>query len=320
MAETLACLQAQTHRELDVLISVDGPDEASVEACRPFLEDARFRLEVHRERLGWAGNVERTIRARRGGFYTYLQQDDVVSPTMVADLMAAARRWPAASICYAEMDVSGQSTELVRHPPIVGESLARALTHLERLHTSMFRGLIPGWALDQVGPLRSSPYDDFGGEHPFMAQLALAGEFRLVDGPTYYKRLHGGNLHLSWRRWSPARKRAAWASLAAGMAWAIVPAGGSPRERWRLLFTVLHRFLVKRRRRWMYHDLDFTAAGRIAMLAAILREVRADRDLDLPALLDSHWARIERRTTARFTAAEPVPAAQVSSLPPSRPA
>lgn len=313
VAETLACLQGQTHRELDVLISVDGPDDPSVEACRPFLEDARFRLEVHPERAGWAANMQRTIDARRGAFYLYQQQDDIASPTYVADLLAATRRWPQASICYAEMDVSGQATALVRDPHLVGEPLTRALTHLEQLHTSMFRGLIPGWAIERVSPLRSNPHDDFCAEHPFMAGLALAGEFRLVDGPTYYKRLHGGNLHLSWLNWSPERRRDAWANLAAGLAGVIVPAGGSPPERWRLLFTVLHRFLVRQRGRWTYLDRDPTPPSRGDLLAAVKREFRADPRCDLPALLGGDWSKIERRIDARFG-----PAGASAPLPPSR--
>ena len=48
IADTLASVQAQTHRDLEVLVSVDGPDPATEEACRPFLADPRFRLVVQR--------------------------------------------------------------------------------------------------------------------------------------------------------------------------------------------------------------------------------------------------------------------------------
>jgi len=58
----LDCILKQTYSNLDVLVSVDGPDPASVDACRPFLGDARVRMEVQPARLGWAGNTERTIR------------------------------------------------------------------------------------------------------------------------------------------------------------------------------------------------------------------------------------------------------------------
>ena len=56
IAETLTSIQAQTHEDLEVLISLDGPDPATEEACRPFLSDPRFRLMSQPRNLGWVGN------------------------------------------------------------------------------------------------------------------------------------------------------------------------------------------------------------------------------------------------------------------------
>jgi glycosyltransferase involved in cell wall biosynthesis len=243
---TLECLRTQTYPHLDVLISVDAADAASAEAARPFLADPRFRMHVQPSRLGWAGNTAWTMRERRGAFFIYQQHDDQVSPTYVADLVQAASHWPQAAICYAQMTVSGVQSFVVRNKPVTGAPLARALTHLERLDTGMLRGLIRGSALDATSGLLVNEFEGFGSEHRFMAELALAGEFRLVEGPTYYKRLHGENLHLKWYHWPEERKRAAWACLAAWMVEVIVPAGDCVPSRWRLLETVLDRFVVAR--------------------------------------------------------------------------
>lgn len=37
MPTALTCLQEQTFREFDAIISVDGNDQETAEACRPFL-------------------------------------------------------------------------------------------------------------------------------------------------------------------------------------------------------------------------------------------------------------------------------------------
>ena len=54
VADTLRCLEQQTHRNLDVLISVDGADEETAAVCKPFLKDTRFKMVVQptRTRLG----------------------------------------------------------------------------------------------------------------------------------------------------------------------------------------------------------------------------------------------------------------------------
>jgi glycosyltransferase involved in cell wall biosynthesis len=89
---TLECLRTQSYQDLDVLISVDAGDQQSAQACEPFLRDQRFRMHIQPSRLGWAGNTDWTMRERRGEFYIFQQHDDQISPTYVADLVAAALR------------------------------------------------------------------------------------------------------------------------------------------------------------------------------------------------------------------------------------
>ncbi len=245
---TLECLRTQSYANLDVLISVDAADRESAEACEPFLRgDPRFRMHVQPARLGWAGNTDWTMRQRRGEFYIFQQHDDQVSPTYVADLVAAALRYPDAAICYAEVHASGVINQVMRGVPLLGPPVDRVLTHLKFMDHAAFRGLIRGAALASTSGLLLSdfdPYDSYGTETRLLAELALLGEFRLVLGPTYYKRVHGANLYLKRQRWSDQQKRLAWACLAAWMAEVVVPAGRSDEERRRMFDTVLERFLV----------------------------------------------------------------------------
>jgi glycosyltransferase involved in cell wall biosynthesis len=298
---TLECLRTQSYANLDVLISVDAADEASAEAARPFLADPRFRMEVQPTRLGWAGNSDWTIRNRRGEFWIYQQHDDQVSPTYVEDLVGAAHAHPGAAVLYSEMQISGTYEQLVRHPSLVGGPVQRALMHLKRLDTSSFRGLIRGGMLDRTHGLKVDAYESFASFHVLLAELALQGEVLRVDGPTYYKRLHGANLHLKWRDWTPERKRGAWASLAAGMIQAIVPAGETPDARWRLLLAVLDRFVRKRRNLWMFYEPDpEDAAGRAALIGQILEQVQPSWGLDLAAALETPWPKLQRRAIRKL--------------------
>lgn len=243
---TLECLRTQTYGNLDVLISVDGSDSPSIEACKPFLSDPRFRLHVQPARLGWAGNHDWTVRARRGEFYIYQQHDDQVSPDYVEALVAAALQWPRASICFSKVKITGLQNRINRSGSCLGDPIARALRYMERLDTIMLRGLMRSSALSGTSGLMVNEFEGYGSEYRFLAEMALAGEFRFVEGPTYYKRVHGKNLHLKWYSWPPERKRDAWVLLAASMIEVIVPIGASPDERWRLLYAVFERFLFSR--------------------------------------------------------------------------
>jgi glycosyltransferase involved in cell wall biosynthesis len=246
LPELLECLKNQSYENIDVLISVDNRDQASADACKPFLEqDSRFRMEVQPVRLGWAGNTDWTMRHRRGDFFIYQQHDDLLSPTYVADLVEAAARWPNAAICFAKMEYVGQDIPEKDVPSLVGEPKARALTFMRRLDWEPFRGLIRGSALDKTSGLLLSdcdPFDSFGTEFRFMTELALAGEFRFVKGPIYFKNLHGENLSTKREGQSREYRVAAVACWTAWMIEVIVPVGATVPERYSLLMAVLERF------------------------------------------------------------------------------
>jgi glycosyltransferase involved in cell wall biosynthesis len=55
VAETLESVLRQRGAELTIVVSVDGGDETSAAACRPFLADPRVRLLVQPRRLPWHG-------------------------------------------------------------------------------------------------------------------------------------------------------------------------------------------------------------------------------------------------------------------------
>jgi glycosyltransferase involved in cell wall biosynthesis len=242
----LECLRTQSYKDIDVLISVDGGDQASAEAAKPFLQqDPRLRMQVHPSRLGWAGNTDWTMRQRRGDFYIYQQHDDLVSPTYIAELVDAARRWPNAVLCFAKLRFTGQRDEEISSPSVLGGPKERALSYLRTLDWVPFRGLIRGPALAKTSGLLLSdfdPFDSLGTEHRFMAELALLGEFRFVEGPTYFKSWHGGNLSIKRDSWSREHWLTALAYYAAWMIEVIAPAGASARARRRLFKITLERF------------------------------------------------------------------------------
>jgi glycosyltransferase involved in cell wall biosynthesis len=243
----LDCLRTQTYKNIEVLVSVDGADQASAEACKPFLrEDSRFRMHIQPSRLGWAGNTDWTMRQRRGDFYVYQQHDDLLSPDYIAELVEASARWPNAVICFSKMHFMGQERSA---PSLLGDRNARILRYLHRLDFEPFRGLIRGSALDNTSGLLLSnfdPFDSLGTEFRFMAELAILGEFRFVEGPTYFKSWHGKNLSAKREGWSLQQRITAKACWAAWMIEVIAASGASVRERRELFKITLERFAGRR--------------------------------------------------------------------------
>src|SRR5262249_22816156 len=74
VAGALKCLQDQTVRDFEVIISVDGNDQATADACRPFLVDERFRMIVHPDRLDWFGNFKWLLQQPLSEFFCYRHQ------------------------------------------------------------------------------------------------------------------------------------------------------------------------------------------------------------------------------------------------------
>jgi hypothetical protein len=309
LAVTLECLRTQTYPQLDVLISVDAADMETARSCEPYLaRDSRFRMTVQPKRLGWAGNTDWTMRERRGEFYIFQQHDDQVSPTYVADLVAAASLAPNAAICFAEAQ-SNVASYTSRGFVLSGPSpVDRVSAYLESMDCVPFRGLIRSTALATTSGLLLSdfdPFDSYGTEIRFMAQLALWGDFRFVPGPVYYKRLHGNNLHLKREIWSDDKRQISWAQLAAWMIEVIVPAGSGAEECRRLFDLVLDRFVVPHAPwRWVRAParmLSATTSAALAPLRALLTRIKSSE-------------RIVHTVAGRWMLYEPADPAQCAAM------
>lgn len=328
----IECLKSQTYANIDVLISVDANDEPTAEACQPLIgQDSRFRMHLQPERLGWAGNTDWTMRHRRGEFYIYQQHDDLISPTYIADLVEAAHRWPEAAICFSKLRYVGARSWEVSVPPVVGDRLARALAYLRRLDWVPFRGLIRGSAMDKTSGLLLSdfdPFDSLGTEIRFMTELALAGEFRFVRGPTYFKTWDGRNLSAARSDWPRSRRIRATACWAAWMIEVIVPAGRSVEERRRLFTIALDRFVqAQDRLRWCMSILlndarpgvtpgmiwaqmkrnpvppglgAISLADCRSLVSIIIERLKGEGRFPIAGLLETTWSALEREIGSRY--------------------
>jgi glycosyltransferase involved in cell wall biosynthesis len=155
VAAALKCLQEQTFRDFEVIISVDGNDQATADACRPFLIDERFRMIIHPERLDWFGNFNWLLQQPLSEFFCYRQHDDTTAPEFFEVLLRAADARPDAAAVYTDCQWMGGRTDIEIAPSIEGDTLDRLRQHIEQKHPVAVRGLIRREAIEQAGPIRA---------------------------------------------------------------------------------------------------------------------------------------------------------------------
>ena len=134
ISKALDCLQRQTFGNFEAIISVDGGDEETAVACRPFLTDPRFRMVVHSDRLDWVGNFNWLLQQDLQEFFCYRQHDDTTAPEFFETLLQAADKEPNAAAIYADCRYSGLGHDFTEtFPSIEGEPLERLFQYVQRV-------------------------------------------------------------------------------------------------------------------------------------------------------------------------------------------
>jgi GT2 family glycosyltransferase len=232
VAETLQSIKAQTHQDLDVLISIDGNDQESADCCRPFLTDSRFKMVMQDRQLGWAENISFLMSKNSGDFWYYHQQDDLVTPEYIEILLKYARDTPAAAVVYTDIQAFGDIDLFMSQASVTGTAAVREISLLISHHPAVaFRGLTRRDALRQAAGVRSNEIECFSADTTWMASVARAGELHRVPRPMYLKRYHADNVHTKWASWSVEKMRQAWQVHCRDMVIEALPAGNTILER-----------------------------------------------------------------------------------------
>jgi glycosyltransferase involved in cell wall biosynthesis len=86
LGETLRSILAQTYRDFEIIVVNDaGPDISHI--IQPLNTDGRIRLITHEKNKGLAGARNTGIRAARGKYIAYLDDDDIFHPHHLVTLV-----------------------------------------------------------------------------------------------------------------------------------------------------------------------------------------------------------------------------------------
>ena len=122
LAETIACVRAQTCREWELLLVEDGSADGSLAEIRRCMEetgDSRIRLICQPSNMGAARARNRGLAEARGRYIAYLDADDLWMPRKLERELAFMEEKEAAFAFtgYEFADGRGQGTGKVVHVP-----------------------------------------------------------------------------------------------------------------------------------------------------------------------------------------------------------
>lgn len=156
----------QTHRQIEVIVVVDGPDPETVSAVRE-INDPRLRLVVSPRRSTAAGARNAGADHATGEWIAFLDDDDEWLPSKLERQIAFASGRPPALLTCLSRVVTPNATYVL--PQVIFDNSGpideylfdrrSLLGGLGAIQTSSY--LLPRWLFDKVRFNVESPHDDW---------------------------------------------------------------------------------------------------------------------------------------------------------------
>jgi len=296
LEESLASVQNQTHSEIEVIMSLDGPDPDCEEICQRFLKDSRFRLVIQPRRLGWMNHANWLMSQVQTEFWHLQEHDDIIEPTFLETLIEHARAHPNAAAVFGDVRTFGNFEIQIRMSSVVGDAVTRQLKLIyEHFQGVAPLGLIRTEALRLSGGLPANEFENFAADTTLMAGLARWGELHRLPLELYRKRVHAESTHATWWGWETDRRCQAWQAHCLDMLQQALLVDATPQDRRLLWLAVVGRLVSPRTASHFLPIAELTVTERADMLDSFLKRVRTS-SIDIPASLDATWDEIETWT------------------------
>ncbi len=211
LPEAVASLRAQTFDDWECIVVDDGSEDETPELlARLAAEDARVR-PVRQDQAGPAVARNRALREARGEFVQFLDADDVIPPTKLADHVAELNADAGVDIVYGP-SLYFDDDDLDGAPRTAIHDLdAPEPDRVDGAGTDVVAVLLRENVLTIEAPLvRRTVFDELGGfdeqlrritDWHFWLRCAIAGKrFKFVasEEPVARIRVHGASLSHDW--------------------------------------------------------------------------------------------------------------------------
>lgn len=202
---TLDCLSAQTHGNLQIIISVDQCDDATASICEAHArKDNRFRVVAQPKRLGYVGNCNYLLGQADADYVLFAFHDDILAPEYVADLAAVLDQRPEVVLAYSDVHLT-HADGLQEHWVLTE---LEGVTDKLRRATIMMQGgcrwYVPNRGVFRLEParringLKTHGAGDFSSDWPWLFHMSLLGEFARIPKTLCHKYYKIGSLSRRW--------------------------------------------------------------------------------------------------------------------------
>lgn len=294
LEESIASVQNQTYPEIEVIMSLDGPDPECEEICQRFRTDSRFRLVIQPHRLGWVNHTNWLMSQVQTEFWHLQEQDDVIKPAFLEILVEHARGHPNAAAVFGDVRTFGNFNIQIMMSSVIGSAVTRQLKLIyEHFQGVAPLGLIRTAALRLSGGLQDNEFDNFAADTALMAGLARWGELHRLPLELYRKRVHAESTHATWWGWAMERRFKAWQAHCLDMLQQALLIDATPQDGRLLWLAVIERLVSPRTASYFLPIAELTIADRADMLDSFLKRARTS-SFDIPKSLDATWDEIDR--------------------------
>jgi glycosyltransferase involved in cell wall biosynthesis len=300
LEESLASVRDQTYPEMEVIMSLDGPDPECEEICRKFLTDSRFRLVIQPLRLGWLPHTNWLMSRVQTDFWHLQEQDDVIEPTFLETLVRYAAEHPDVAAAYTDLRAFGTVDYHMEMSPVIGSPVIRQLKLIyEHFSGVAPLGLIRTEALRRSGGLHVNEVENFAADTAFMAGLARWGELHRLPVELYRKRVHAESTCAKWPEWPTERQFTAWQVHCLDMLRQAFLIDATPHDRRLLWLAVIERLVAPRRASYFQNTAELTVAERADVLDSFLTRARTS-SIDITGSLVASLDEIESWTRGYY--------------------
>lgn len=197
LEDCLGTALAQTERDLEIVVCDDASDDDTVAvALRVAARDPRVRVIANQQRLGLAGNWNRTVAAARGEWIKLLCQDDALAPTCVERMVAAAAGVGGLVICARLVEMAPGTDEATQRWFAKLPSMHELFGEVDRVPArAVSRALVERPGINFFGEPTASlvhraVFERYGAFHPHLIQLCDLEFWARVASNQGFTRVH----------------------------------------------------------------------------------------------------------------------------------
>ncbi len=200
LEKTLDCIQKQTYENFEVLIFDNNSTDRTVEICREFSKDDRFRIFRNRVNIGQINNFNRCYGVAAGEYVCLRSGNDPMMPDFIEKLVAPMRDDARVGLTYARCRFFDAQSRVRRSLPDfhyfstdVDDPVQSATTVMMRFALAcMVFGLYRRDLIERLEPFRFF----FGSDAIFVCEASLYASITCVDEELHFSRMHGQRKNL----------------------------------------------------------------------------------------------------------------------------